>query len=83
MTFSIVARCPRTGQYGVGVATYSPNVGRSCPVVVANRGAASMQAVVNPALNVMAAEMMAKGISAKKIIAECGRRSERAWIWPV
>jgi uncharacterized Ntn-hydrolase superfamily protein len=70
MTFSIVARCPRTGQYGVGVATYSPNVGRSCPVVVANRGAASMQAMVNPALNVMAAEMMAKGISAKKIIAE-------------
>lgn len=70
MTFSIVARCPRTGQYGVGVATYSPNVGRGCPVVVANRGAASLQAVVNPALNVMAAEMMSKGMTAKKIIAE-------------
>lgn len=70
MTFSIVARCPRTGQYGVAVSTYSTNVGRSCPVVVANRGAASMQAVVNPALNAMAAEMMGKGISAKKIIAE-------------
>ena len=37
MTYSISARCSRTGEYGVGIATYSPNVGVRCPVVVAGR----------------------------------------------
>ena len=70
MTFSIVARCPRTGQYGVGIATYTPNVGPRCPVVVANAGAASVQAIGNPILNMLAAEMLGKGIAAKKVITE-------------
>ena len=39
MTYSIVARCPRTGQYGVAVATYSPMVGNVVPLVVAGRAA--------------------------------------------
>ena len=31
MTYSIVARCPKSGQYGVAVATYSPVVGSNVP----------------------------------------------------
>jgi len=27
MTYSMAARCPRTGEYGVGIAARSPNVG--------------------------------------------------------
>ena len=54
MTYSIVARCPRTGEYGIGIATYSPNVGVRCPVVVPQRGAASMQAVKDAALDLAA-----------------------------
>lgn len=70
MTYSIVARCPRTGEYGVGIATYSPNVGVRCPVVEPQRGAASLQAVANPHLLPMARRLMASALSAEKIVAE-------------
>ena len=30
MTYSIVARCPRTGQLGIGVASFSMAIGRYC-----------------------------------------------------
>jgi uncharacterized Ntn-hydrolase superfamily protein len=70
MTFSIVARCPRSGEYGVGIATYSPNVGVRCPVVVPRCGAASLQAVANPHLLPIARQLMASALSAPKIVAE-------------
>lgn len=70
MTYSISARCPRTGEYGVGIATYSPNVGVRCPVVVPGRGAGSMQAVANPLLLPMARRLIEQGFSAEKIVAE-------------
>ena len=70
MTFSIVARCPRSGEYGVGIATYSPNVGVRCPVVVPQRGACSVQAVANPWLLPMARRLIESALSAEKIVAE-------------
>ena len=70
MTYSIVARCPRSGEYGVGIATYSPNVGVRCPVVVPQRGAASVQAVANPWLLPMVRRLMDSALSAEKIVAE-------------
>ncbi len=70
MTFSIVARCPRSGEYGVGIATYSPNVGVRCPVVVPQRGAASLQAVANPHLLPLARQLIGSALSAEKIVAE-------------
>lgn len=70
MTYSIVARCPKTGEYGVGIATYSPNVGVRCPVVVPQRGAASLQAVANPYLLPIAKRLMASALSAEKIVDE-------------
>src|SRR3981081_4251325 len=30
MTYSIVARCPRTGQFGIGIASYSIAIGLYC-----------------------------------------------------
>lgn len=70
MTFSIVARCARTAQYGVAVATYSPNVGVRCPVVVPNRGAATLQAVASPVLARLAAKLLERGLSAEKVVGE-------------
>ncbi len=70
MTFSIVARCPRSGEYGVAIATYSPNVGVRCPVVVPQRGAASLQAVANPHLLPLARQLIGSALSAEKIVAE-------------
>lgn len=70
MTYSTAAHCRRTGQYGVCVATYSPNVGARCPLVVPRMGAASIQAVANPQLIRVAGKLVQAGLSAEKICAE-------------
>lgn len=70
MTYSVVAHCKKSGEYGVGIATYSPNVGARCPLVVPGKGAASIQAVANPQLNLIARRLIGDGLSAEKIVAE-------------
>jgi uncharacterized Ntn-hydrolase superfamily protein len=60
-TFSIVARCPRSGMLGVAVSTAVPAVGAICPHVVAGVGAVSTQSWVNPYLAIEALELMRKG----------------------
>lgn len=49
-TFSIAARCARTGQLGVTVSTKVPAVGGICPFIEPGVGAVSTQAWVNPYL---------------------------------
>ena len=63
MTFSIVARCPRTGMLGAAVATAVPAVGSMCPFVRASVGAVSTQSWVNPYLAIDALDLMARGAS--------------------
>ena len=70
MTYSITARCPRTGQFGVGVATYSPVVGSNVPLVVSGRGAVAHQCVASPLYRAMAGQLLAKGWSAEGVLAE-------------
>jgi uncharacterized Ntn-hydrolase superfamily protein len=48
-TFSIVGRCPRTGAFGVAVATARPAVGAAVPWVGPN-GAIATQAMTNTAI---------------------------------
>ncbi|MGW4501342.1 DUF1028 domain-containing protein [Micromonospora sp. NPDC004336] len=50
MTFSIAARCPRTGQLGVGALTAGPAVGKLVAHVHSGVGAATTQATCNPFL---------------------------------
>ncbi len=47
MTFSLVARCSRTGELGVAVATAIPAVGAICPFARAGVGAISSQSYTN------------------------------------
>ena len=61
MTFSIVARCARTGELGVAVATAVPAVGSICPYLEAGVGAASTQSWVNPYLAIDALAAMRAG----------------------
>ena len=70
MTYSIVARCPRTGQYGVAVATYSPISGTVVPLVVSGRGAVAYQATSSPTHRDLAGRLLATGGSAAGVIAE-------------
>lgn len=68
-TFSIVARCARTGEFGVAVATAVPAVGAMCPYLVAGVGAASTQSWVNPYLAIDTLRAMAAGAPAADALA--------------
>lgn len=70
MTYSIVACCPRTGQYGVAVATYSPMVGSAVPLVVGGRAAVAYQVVASPVHRALAGQLLAAGASAEGALAE-------------
>lgn len=69
MTYTIVARCPRTGQIGIGIATYSLAVGGLCPAVESNVGAVSSQAFVNPELKGLGLRLLKDGCPAALTLA--------------
>lgn len=68
MTFSIVARCPRTGALGVAVSSAVPAVGAVCPYLRANVGAVSTQSWVNPYLAIDALDLLAQGMDADQVL---------------
>lgn len=77
-TFSIVARCDRTGELGVAVATAVPAVGAMCPFLRPKLGAASTQSWVNPYLAIDALNRMAMDESASDALAAVVAADERA-----
>ncbi|MCW1937918.1 DUF1028 domain-containing protein [Pseudomonas sediminis] len=68
MTFSIVARCPRTGQFGVAAATAMPAVGKLLSHAAAGTGAVATQAQVNPYLGLDGLALLRQGLSAKEVL---------------
>ena len=64
-TFSIAARCAKSGQLGVAVSTKVPAVGSLCPFVRAATGAVATQAWVNPYLGPRVLEALARGLDAQ------------------
>lgn len=50
MTFSIIGRCPDTGQLGIAISSSSIAVGARCPWVRAGVGAVATQNITLPAL---------------------------------
>jgi uncharacterized Ntn-hydrolase superfamily protein len=68
MTFSIAARCPRTGMMGVAVSTAVPGVGGICPFVREGVGAVATQSWVNPYLGIDALELLAQGTAAGETV---------------
>jgi uncharacterized Ntn-hydrolase superfamily protein len=68
MTFSIVARCPRSGQFGVGAATAMPAVGKLLSHAQAGFGAVATQAQINPYLGLDGLKFLAQGYSAEQVL---------------
>jgi len=64
-TFSIVARCSRSGRLGIAVATAVPAVGGICPYVAPGVGAVSTQSWVNPYLALEIHDALRGGLSAE------------------
>lgn len=70
MTFTLVARCPKSGQLGIGIATYSICVGLYCNGLRANVGATMSQAFVNQGNNTLALGLLAQGFAPARVLDE-------------
>lgn len=73
MTFSLAARCARTGMFGMVVSSSSPAVAARCAHAQAGVGAAASQNVTDPALGRQMLDLMAHGASAEEAVAIAAR----------
>lgn len=64
MTFSLVARCARTGQFGMAISSSSPAVAARCAHVRAGVGAVASQNITDPALGPLVLDQLEAGLSA-------------------
>ncbi|MGH7153265.1 MAG: DUF1028 domain-containing protein [Acetobacteraceae bacterium] len=69
MTFSIAARCARTGQFGIAVASSSPAVAARCAYARAGIGVVATQNVTDPRFGPRGLELLSLGASAAETIA--------------
>ena len=71
MTWSIVARDPETGAFGVAVATRFFAVGALCPHARGDVGALATQALINPTYGPRGMRAAARGRAAPDDRATC------------
>ncbi|MCI0864568.1 MAG: DUF1028 domain-containing protein [Chloroflexi bacterium] len=71
-TFSITARCSRTGMLGIAITTSDISVGSRCPYVMPLIGAISTQASTDPRLGSFALRLMEQGYSAEGALKQLG-----------
>ncbi len=69
MTFSLVARCAKTGMFGVAISSSSPAVAARCSYARAGVGAVASQNVTDPTLGPLALDLMEQGMSAAAAMA--------------
>ncbi|MCB2120902.1 MAG: DUF1028 domain-containing protein [Rhodobacteraceae bacterium] len=74
MTFSLVARCERTGMFGIAISSSSPAVAARCAHARAGVGAVASQNVTDPALGPLGLDLMEQGLGAPDAVAELRRR---------
>ena len=68
MTFSIVARCARTGMLGIAVSSSSPAVAARCAYARAPVGAVGSQNITDPTLGPRLLDLMALGATAPEAV---------------
>lgn len=61
MTFSLIARCAKTGQFGMVISSSSPAVAARCAHVRAGVGAVASQNITDPALGPLLLDALAQG----------------------
>lgn len=76
MTFSLVARCAKTGMFGIAISSSSPAVAARCAYARAGVGAVSSQNVTDPTLGPLTLDLMERGMSAPEAIAEVQKRGK-------
>ena len=71
MSYSIIARCPRTGQFGIGIASYSIAIGMLCDGAArANTGVTLTLGSPHPRNNYLAINLLAQGRAAGQVLTE-------------
>lgn len=78
MTFSIVARCEKTGQFGMAISSSSPAVAARCANARAGVGAVSSQNITDPRLGAATLDALAKNHSAEDAVSMVMGRAEYA-----
>lgn len=74
MTFSVVAHCPDTGQFGIAISSSSIAVGARCPWLRPGIGAVSSQNITLPALGPLTLDLLEQGLTPDEaIIAALGQ----------
>ena len=69
MTFSLVARCARTGRFGMVISSSSPAVAARCVHLRSGIGAVASQNVTDPGLGPLVLEALARGLPAAEALA--------------
>ncbi len=69
MTFSLIARCAKTGMFGIAISSSSPAVAARCAYTRAGTGAVASQNVTDPTLGPFALDLMGGGMTAAEAIA--------------
>jgi uncharacterized Ntn-hydrolase superfamily protein len=78
MTFSLIARCAKTGQFGMVISSSSPAVAARCAHVRAKVGVVASQNITDPSLGPLVLDQLAQGKSAEQALAAV--TSERSHI---
>jgi uncharacterized Ntn-hydrolase superfamily protein len=68
MTWSIIARDPASGAFGVAIATRFFAVGALCPHAQSGVGALSTQALINPYYGRQALDLLRQGVAAAEVV---------------
>lgn len=68
MTFSIAARCPRTGRFALAVSSSSPAVAARCAHARAGVGAAASQNITDPTLGRRLLDLLDAGHGAREAL---------------
>jgi uncharacterized Ntn-hydrolase superfamily protein len=68
MTSILIARCPLTGAFGIGIATYSLAVGSKCPAIATGCGTITTQAFVNPTFKAFGMRLLDNGHPAQQTL---------------
>lgn len=68
MTFSISARCPESGMFGIAISSSSPAVAARCAHARAGVGVVASQNITDPALGHRGLALMAGGLSAEQAL---------------
>jgi uncharacterized Ntn-hydrolase superfamily protein len=69
MTFSLAARDPQTGAFGMVISSSSPAVAARCLHLAPGVGVVASQNITNPVLGIRGLELLAQGTGAAEVVA--------------